>query len=226
MTEKAIIFFFKYPQKGQVKTRLAASLGDELTCTLYGHFISDILKACMSAHGETVLAFSKSGDSATGDIPGTGSIKSFEQRGDDLGQRMFNAFVDTRKLGFKKAVIIGSDLPHLSTEILNNTLNLLDEYSTVVGPSTDGGYYLLGIDLNDLNARLFDAVPWSTGEVLNITIERINEMGSLKFLLPEMEDVDDMDSLKRFYFTHKDKGSNLDSVGFLKENENRILKLF
>lgn len=124
------------------------------------------------------------------------------QTGKDLGERMSNAFDFVLKK-HACACIIGSDCPTLSVDILQQSFEELVNFDCVLGPSTDGGYYLLGLknkgnnlenndfDLEKTLKRLFDDMVWSTDRVLHNTINRIKENNQTFFLLPELTDIDE-----------------------------------
>ena len=109
------------------------------------------------------------------------------QKGDDLGTRIKNAF----ELAFhsnSKVVIIGSDCPSLSFEIVGEAFKALDRSPFVVGPAMDGGYYLIG--MNSFEPSVFDNIDWSTDKVFDQTIEAIKKLNKSCYLLPELSDID------------------------------------
>jgi glycosyltransferase A (GT-A) superfamily protein (DUF2064 family) len=103
---------------------------------------------------------------------------------------MSNAFSTILKT-HKNAVIIGSDCPTLTTEIMERAFAQLEIHDFVVGPSTDGGYYLLGFGKNTAHNLVFDNMEWSTDTVLPTTLRRIKKHGKTVFLLPELTDIDE-----------------------------------
>ncbi len=187
---------------GQVKTRLSPPLSQEEAARLYEAFLGDALEAYAAddAFGieETVavrlyLAGAESPRSTAGFAPG--SITTHQQEGDGLGPRMLRAFAETFAAGYERIVIIGTDHPTLPTAFVGEAFRALSEPFTVaLGPSTDGGYYLLG--LNEFYAPLFE-MEYSHGSVFEHTLARATEEGARPVVLPEWYDVDDMESLKR-----------------------------
>jgi hypothetical protein len=107
----------------------------------------------------------------------------------DLGERMRGAFDAAFAAGFRRVVIIGSDLPDLSAELLGRAFALLDGHQAVLGPARDGGYYLLGLRRPTL--EVFRGIAWSTGEVLAATVARLWEMGIEPALLETLSDLDE-----------------------------------
>ena len=109
------------------------------------------------------------------------------QKGRHLGEKIHSAFYELFP-AYDRVVIIGSDCNQLKTEIINQAFSALEEHDVVIGPSLDGGYYLLG--LNSFYPQLFDNIPWSTNRVTQITIDRIKSLGLSYQLLEELRDID------------------------------------
>jgi uncharacterized protein len=216
MTDNALIIFIKNPIKGQVKTRIARTVGDEQALAIYLELSKITRDNAVTLRGQKDIsdAFKVSDMSAILrgitlhlfysdfiDINDEWSNSHFNkhvQVGKDLGERMFNAFDFVLKT-HNHACIIGSDCPTLSVEILNQSFEKLWVNDCVVGPSTDGGYYLLGIKnktngtKNDIFSisQLFQDMAWSTDQVLPTTIERIMKNHLTYSLLPELTDIDE-----------------------------------
>jgi rSAM/selenodomain-associated transferase 1 len=125
------------------------------------------------------------------------AIDVIAQRGDDLGQRMAHVFEDSFRLGMESVVIVGSDLPDLPSRLLRDALDALrgHEARAVLGPASDGGYYLIG--LNRPQPALFDRIEWSTERVMAQTREAATTLGFEVVLLDEWNDVDDAADLSR-----------------------------
>lgn len=171
----------KAPELGKVKTRLAATVGDDSALEIYTTMFRHILGNISEAPCEILLCVE--GDE--GALPST-HYKRYAQRGDGLGERIVNAIVDAGS--FDSCVVIGTDAPFLDAHVLGNSFAQLESSDVVIGPSLDGGYYLIGF--NVMNTTLFDRISWSSEHVLLQTIERCNELGLKLELLPSMIDVD------------------------------------
>ncbi len=198
-TENALIIFIKNPQLGKVKTRLAKTVGDEKALDIYlelskitGENCQMLLQGTQLLRGQSAIQayvfysdFINKNDDWANDI-----FEKAVQSGDDLGDRMLNAFTFILQK-HPKACIIGSDCPTLSVAILETAFEVLDKNDFVVGPSTDGGYYLLGMNATSPPQYLFENMDWSTENVLPETLKRIIEQGKTVALLPELTDVDD-----------------------------------
>ncbi len=187
--ENALIIFIKNPALGKVKTRIAQTMGDEKALEIYLELTKITRENVLILRGvERALFYSDFYNH--NDEWANNQFQKHVQMGVDLGERMFNAFAKMLKT-HKKAVIIGSDCPTLSAEIITLAFKKLDNNDFVVGPSTDGGYYLLGFDDQNLNDNLFKNMVWSTENVLSTTLKRIEALGKTVCLLPELTDIDE-----------------------------------
>jgi len=193
--KSALIIFVRKPVLGKVKTRLATSVGDENALLVYRHLL---------AHTKSItqeLAINKFVFYAD-EIDNNDLWNGYEkhlQSGNDLGERMKNAFKLLLKEGFKKIIIIGSDCLEMDSNLLNNAFKELEKTDVVVGPAIDGGYYLLGMK-ND-HSFLFDIRNWSTDTVYADTINLVNA-NKLSFIaLTKLNDVDTVDDLPALIFT-------------------------
>lgn len=184
-SEAALIIFIKNPVKGKVKTRLAADLGDEKALIIYQFLCRHTRDICIEIPCTKYLYYSDN-PVAEDDWDPDIFIKK-KQKGKGLGERMKNAFDEV--LGVhQKAVLIGSDCPGINPSMILESLELLNSSDLVLGPSTDGGYYLIGLKEN--SAELFENISWSTGEVLNQTIAKANIRQLAYCLLNELSDID------------------------------------
>ena len=169
--KEALIIFAKIPEAGKVKTRLAATIGNEAALEVYKQLL--ILTASVTI-GLPMDKFVFYSDHII--HQDTWEEKFFSKRvqlGKDLGQKMDNAFEDLFERGYSKIVIIGTDCPELNAGIITNAFTFLDTRDVVIGPAQDGGYYLLG--MNQSHTTLFQDIPWSTSSVLKETIDRCIE---------------------------------------------------
>jgi hypothetical protein len=119
----------------------------------------------------------------------------FAQEGGDLGARMLHALSAALAGGAARAAVIGSDVPWLTREAVEAAFAGLEGHDLVLGPSPDGGYYLIA--LRQAHPGLFADVPWSTPEVLRATRERAARLGLRVRLLPPLPDVDTVEDLRR-----------------------------
>lgn len=174
-----------------MKTRLAAGIGEKKALEVYLHLLEITKNVALKSDCTRNVFYS---DEIENDGWDEDSFNKFEQEGDSLGDRMNNAFEQVFALGAKKAVIIGSDCPELSADIIEKAFEILNEKDLVIGPAKDGGYYLIG--MKKLYPVLFKGKKWSTASVLQETINDIIEKDLSYNLLPELSDLDNLDDLK------------------------------
>ena len=181
-----LLIFVKNPQAGQVKTRLAKDLGNAKALQIYEALLEKTRLVAEATDAKRLLFYS---DFIPSEDPWSPTLfQKHLQQGQDLGQRMFQAFRLAFSLGATRAVIIGSDCPQLSPELLTKAFHQLQQHPFVLGPSRDGGYYLLG--MTRLEHTLFEQIPWSTPQVAQLTIDRIRQLNTTCSLLPVLSDID------------------------------------
>jgi len=185
MSHEVLLIFVKNPVLGKVKTRLAKTVGDEKALSVYRHLLEHTHSVTDQLPYRRQLWYSDSIDRE--DRWDSGYEKKLQQ-GDDLGERMKNAFAEVFKQETEKGVIIGSDCPEISVDILQHAFEALDQYETVIGPSEDGGYYLLG--MNAFYPGIFESIEWSTDSVFADTIQKLNKLQLSYYRLPELNDID------------------------------------
>ena len=190
----------KAPRAGQVKTRLVPPLSHEEAAQLNVCFLRDTAAAIAEACGDTgrgVAVYTPLGAEAayTDILPA--EFELLLQRGDGFGQRLRSATEDLFQCGFSAVCLIDSDSPTVSAKTYAEAMVLLSKSSdrVVLGPSDDGGYYLIGLKEN--HRELFDRIDWSTERVLDQTQQRARELNLEVSLLPTGYDVDDPATLRR-----------------------------
>jgi len=199
--QKALVLFARDPIAGKVKTRLRQILDEETTLRLYTSFLKDSIDKLFQLQdirrliGVTPSLSSGFFDPWNED-PG---IEIFIQQGEDLGERLRDTFAQQFSAGCGKVVIIGSDSPTLPMEYIERAF--ASEKEIVLGPCTDGGYYLIG--LNRKLVDVFSGISWGTDQVLEQTLARIREQSAQLELLPVWYDVDLPEDL-RFLKVHSD----------------------
>nr|MDO8109874.1 TIGR04283 family arsenosugar biosynthesis glycosyltransferase [Candidatus Sigynarchaeota archaeon] len=185
----ALIIFVKNPERGKVKTRLSKSIGDDRALAVYEKLLDYTRMVARDVDARKILFYSSRVISDNWDP------NIFEKRlqtGDDLGQRMLNAF-QTVLPQFSKAVIIGSDSMEITKPLINEAFRLLDDNDVVIGPARDGGYYLLG--MKTIHADLFKNKIWSTPSVSHDTVDDTRRLGLSLAQLPPLSDIDDIKDL-------------------------------
>jgi rSAM/selenodomain-associated transferase 1 len=187
-----LLIFVKHPEKGKVKTRLAAGIGTEKALEIYQRLLAFTLEVAEQVEGDKVVFYGN--PMPTSDLWSKAGYPRFQQEGEDLGIRMENAFQWGYMKGYKKIIIIGSDCAQISAEIINAGFANLEDQDAVIGPATDGGYYLLG--LKKLISSLFYCKTWSTNTVFADTVKDLEYGGFHYDTLPMLSDVDTMADLK------------------------------
>lgn len=195
----ALILFARVPIKGAVKTRLHPALDHATIFDLYTHFLHDSIdKICVVKNIDCFIGgYPPERLFFFDSIAASRNIRIFAQKGEDLGDKMRNAFADRFEEQYEKVAIIGSDSPSLPVEYIETAFR--SEKDVVLGPSTDCGYYLIG--MNRKIPEIFNGVTWGSDKVLVETLEKLKTAKAGLELLPIWYDVDCVDDL-RFLKTH------------------------
>ncbi|MBI4200850.1 MAG: TIGR04282 family arsenosugar biosynthesis glycosyltransferase [Chloroflexi bacterium] len=196
MSGPALAIMARAPIPGQVKTRLQPHLTPEQSADLYSAFLQDTLDMAVSARAcDVFLAFTPPHEEALFRRLAPASVELFAQAEGDLGQRMCRIFEQLHEEGHSPVVIVGTDIPTLQPRHLTGALERLRDHAVCLGPSRDGGYYLIGA--HDIHPCLFQRVPWGTATVLQATLERAKAAGLPVALLDACSDIDTIEDLRR-----------------------------
>ena len=194
-----VIVFAKNPIPNQVKTRLVPPLSPEQAATLYTAFLTDWCKTLAELRDvDLVIAYTP--EEAHPDLQaliGDNAIY-IPQTGAGLGARLTSATQWAAEHGWTKILLVGSDSPTLPTSYISEALTLLDSRNIVIGPSTDGGYYLIGFSAvasTTTVLHVFEEIAWSTADVFQQTVTRIRETEVTLGLLPPWYDIDTAEDL-------------------------------
>ncbi|MBI4531153.1 MAG: TIGR04282 family arsenosugar biosynthesis glycosyltransferase, partial [Candidatus Latescibacteria bacterium] len=183
---------------GQVKTRLHSELGPEGATDLYRAFLLDLFCVCRRVHCEQrVIVYSPEGGSEL--VKEIDGFTVRTQVGWDLGERLEEAFNWAFFCKAERVIVIGSDSPSLPESYVENAFSLLQDKEAVLGPSWDGGYYLIGMTRH--RPDVFRGINWSTDRVFEQTLDRIKDLGMSLGLLPPWYDIDWPEDL-RFFVSH------------------------
>lgn len=192
----ALIVFVKNPVAGEVKTRLAASIGDERAFDIYLQLLGHTMTIASQADADLVIYYS---DFVPAKDTWSGlKAQRYVQNGDDLGECMDNALSNVLK-AYERVLLIGSDCGEVTTEILDNAFDSLMHVDAFIGPAVDGGYYLVGAKQPVPN--IFENVEWSTEHVMHQTLSRLLASGlnfGLGKTLRDVDDEEDLEALKAF----------------------------
>jgi len=189
-SKKALIIFTRNPELGKVKTRLATSVGDKKALEIYKFLISHTVKITRDLPVDKYVFYSeKIIDNDTWDNT---IYRKKIQTGSHLGERMYHAFKELLTMGYEQVIIVGSDIYELSQNDIEDAFLHLQKNKFVIGPATDGGYYLLG--MKQLTKELFQNKKWGTSTVLQDTL---SDLKSQKYvLLSQKNDIDYYDDIK------------------------------
>lgn len=183
----ALIIFVRNPELGKVKTRLAKTIGPEKALQVYLRLLDHTQKITKHLLCDKFVFYADYINDA--DSWDNNRYRKEIQKGEDLGERIRNAFAHLFAAGYTTVQVIGSDCYELTEEIIQSGFEKLAEAQVVIGPSVDGGYYLLGMQapLKDL----FCHKQWSTASVFADTVADIRSHSFSYALLPLLSDVDE-----------------------------------
>jgi rSAM/selenodomain-associated transferase 1 len=184
MPEPRLTIFARYPEPGKAKTRLIPALGADGAARVYARMLDATLDSARQSGMPVELRITGAVPEAFSPLCGDG-VTIVEQGDGDLGERLTRVPAP--------AIVIGSDAPGLTPELLREAHALLEKFEVVIGPATDGGYYLIGFSRPIPFA--FEGIPWSTPTVLSETLERLGAHGIEPTLLPVLTDIDTPEDL-------------------------------
>jgi rSAM/selenodomain-associated transferase 1 len=196
--EKCVIVFVRAPVKGKVKTRLAKVLAPDVVLDLYRCFVADIFEMLARSGFQSVVCFhpAKAEQKLTRWL---GEHYCYlPQKGRDLGARMAHAFDHLFQHGCRQALLIGTDFPDLPPEVIHQAFHALDLNGKVIGPTHDGGYYLIGFERRHFQPAVFDNIPWGTHQVFAETEKRLGGRENPPLILPRWRDIDEFEDLLAF----------------------------
>ena len=193
MNKDTLIVFVKNPLPGKVKTRLAQKIGVKNALSIYQKLLNHTLKIILPLTQDVIIYYSD--EVIIDDMWAGHPFLKEKQTGIELGDKMNNAFIDYFSKGYKKICIIGSDNLEITTEIIEQAFLELNETDIVIGPSTDGGYYLVGMKAQ--YSEIFKNKSWSTSRVLEETINDLDNQTISYSLLKTLSDIDTYKDLKK-----------------------------
>ena len=189
--------FARWPAAGRVKTRLSPALPSELARDLYEAMLRDILETGRASGIERRYLYwaDPPKDRPWLDLARAAGFQESLQRGADLGLRLEAAFDELLAGADDHAVVVGADAPELQAPVVRSAFSSLFRHDLVLGPTRDGGYYLVG--LRRRAPEIFRDVPWGTGKTLARTLENAKALGLTVARLEALDDVDTPEDLVR-----------------------------
>lgn len=197
MKDNLLIIFYRNPEIGKVKTRLAATVGDKKALATYLKLSAYTRDVALQTNCDRVIYYSNHVN--TEDNWSNNSFSKQVQVGNDLGSRMCHAFEKAFQDGYAHVCIIGTDCLELTSETLSAAFDKLKTHDAVIGPARDGGYYLLG--MNQLYPNLFLNKEWSTATVAARTIADFENLKLTYYQLQTLSDIDREEDLPKDLFT-------------------------
>ena len=200
VSNSAIIIFTRYPEPGLTKTRLISELGPEGAARFHKNLVERMVEIVRSFINnkpiKLIISFNHSDTKQIKNWLGS-KIIYHKQSGDNLGGKISSNFKQVLKSGVDKAILIGTDIPEISPKHLNIALTTLKNHDTVLGPASDGGYYLIGMNRDSYSPKLFQNINWGRAGVLNQTLNKIIDLGSDYYLMDKLNDIDTPEDLKK-----------------------------
>jgi glycosyltransferase A (GT-A) superfamily protein (DUF2064 family) len=175
LDDRCLLFFVKYPEKGKVKSRLAAVIGDDSAVSLYKNLVAQMLSTLKEGTFPLYICFfPKNAQKPIKNWLGR-EYRYIPQNGKDLG----------------------SDIPDLPMKYIEEAFKSLKEMDAVIGPAFDGGYYLIGFNLNTFSPQVFEGIVWGTENVFEETMRKLKRFRRVVYTLPYQRDIDTAEDLKR-----------------------------
>lgn len=194
--EKTLALFAKWPEPGLVKSRLAKDTNENWACKVATAFLQDMISKCDSLPYNKILAYSPEKTEQQFSVFSHSHFSLHPQGTGSLGERL-SAFVNHHwQMHGHPLVILGTDSPSMPIKFVHEAFELLESHDVVLGPATDGGYYLIGMSKSV--PQLFKDIPWSTSAVLYKTIQIVSQKDFSLACLPPWYDVDTLDDWQLF----------------------------
>jgi hypothetical protein len=196
--DRLLLIFTRNPKLGKCKTRLAATIGDQAALDIYMILIRHTAEITKDLSCSKEVYYSE--EVPENDLWGKDNYAKQLQKGNDLGERMYNAFKSGFQKGYKKIILIGSDIYDLNSETIEEAFVEIENADFVIGPAADGGYYLVG--MKTLNNEIFQNKNWGTETVLEDTLNNLNhkkvKLLEIKNDIDVYEDLEDIGVFQSF----------------------------
>ncbi len=197
-----LLVFARLPEHGRVKTRLAQSIGDDRALAIYEAMLRDRLASIGQSNAETEIEIVWApSENANGEVltRAFGDFPTAMQTGRSLGDRLSMSF--SERFFFhatEKIIAIGVDDPQLPRDLIDHAFGLLDSCEWVIGPASDGGYYLIGCRASAFDSDVFQDIDWGTSSVFASTLAKIRDWQNCVAVLPLRHDIDVLEDLERY----------------------------
>jgi hypothetical protein len=217
---RCLAVFVRDPEPGKVKTRLASACGSLFAAELYGYFVDDLLEALAPGNYDLELFFTPAGREREIRQRFGGRFSYTPQEGAELGERMEKAFRFCFARGFASTLLIGSDFPDLTAEVIEQAFMALENGDdAAVGPAFDGGYYLIGFRADTFHHAVFSQMPWGEDSVFEKTVNRLHDRGYRVHRAPPWHDIDTEQDLADLQTRHRNTAfSRSRTMAFLRKH--------
>ncbi len=185
--------FVKHPVAGQTKTRLAAGIGHQKALEAYRRLLERVKTIALELKDACDIEVWYGNEMPQEDLWCEGPFTRQQQWGKDIGERMMNSMKQALDHGAGRVVLVGSDLPHLTTDIIRQAYSQLEHHPVVFGPAADGGYYLVG--MSEMIPSVFTDMTWSVENVFAESVRRLKQLSVPYATVPTLSDVDTVDDL-------------------------------
>jgi len=194
MRNNCIILFMKVPKPGFVKTRLAKDIGNEKACYIYRQLVEKTVQTIIQTSIDFEIHYTPKNDLMFLESWLGIDLIYFPQSEGELGEKMNYSMDKVFQKGYQKVVLVGSDIPGLTENIFINAFASMYG-NPVLGPTNDGGYYLIGSDKDNYHSSFFNEIQWSTSFVLDQTISQMAKKGYSPNFMTVLNDVDTINDL-------------------------------
>jgi rSAM/selenodomain-associated transferase 1 len=220
--ERCVLLFVRNPEKGVIKSRLARDLGEDAVVSLYKDFVFDVLKTLKrGGYSLEICYYPPDAERQVSQWLGK-DFSYMPQEGKDLGERMHRAFIRAFSKGFLRVLLIGSDIPDISDAIIDEAFQAEDS-DAVLGPSFDGGYYLIGFRQNTLLPEIFYGMDWGTSIVYEKTMSVFEKRNYKVHLLPKLRDIDRLGDLRDLLERNRNtEFRESRTIEFIRKNEDLL----
>jgi len=188
-----VVVMTKFPEPGKVKTRMAVQLGADGACKLHAAMVSHLIEKTLTDLTELNVKFHVAGGNPAAISNWLGSWQWVKQVGENLGEKMSNAIQSSFDECADKAIILGTDAPGITPELVREVLIGLDNADVVFVPAFDGGYVMAG--MKGVYPEMFEGIEWSTDEVLETSVNQLENSGIQVKILDAISDIDTPDDL-------------------------------
>lgn len=201
---RCLLVMLRYPEPGKVKTRLAKVYGGRFAAELYGYFVDDLLQEMEHGDHHLELAFTPAAREAEIRERFGDRFSCTPQKGGGLGARMEESLRACFAKGFLTAVLIGSDFPDLTAEVIKDAFQSLENgHDAVIGPAFDGGYYLIGFRSETFAPAPFHKMRWGESSVFEKSVKSLRDLGYRIHLAPKWHDIDTGEDLEGLQARHR-----------------------